>query len=416
MPIQGPVVIVAERPAPDLVNALAEAGAFPVVEARPLEAMTAFAAANPSALVLADAGGLEAGVAAEIARLAKLHQPLLPVMACVAPDRRFAHPDFLPVPADVRPGRLIARLQAALRIRAGHATLLGRSHMLTTRGIAVPEFPAGDPLDDATVLVAGRGRSYPALSVAVGGHAGLIGALSLDAAARALRAREVDGIVIGDGFSPKMVDAFLTVLAEDSRFRDLPVGMLGGAAFDFDHELSNFTGLDDPEILVDHILPFVRLHAFEARLKRMLASLDTEGLLDPDTGLLKEDAFLRDLTRAVRDSGHRGVGLSIARFTFTDELDRRASMDAARLVSRLVRAIDFGCRDDDGSIVVVFTETDLRHAHVVARRIASVLKHTMLQPGDTPVAPSVTLATMKSSDNIATLMARVASAGVLAAE
>lgn len=416
MPIQGPVVVVAETPAPDLVNALAEAGAFPVVEARPPEAMTAFAAANPAAMVLADAAALDAGVSAEIARLAKLHQPMLPVMARIAPDARFASPEFLPVPSDVRPGRLIARLQSALRIRAGHATLLGRAHMLTSRGIAMPDFPAGDPLEDATVLVAGRGRSYPALSVAVGGHAGLIGALSLETAARCLKSRDIDGIVIGDGFSPKMIDAFLTVLAEDSRFRDLPVAMLGGGKFDFDHELPNFTGLDDPQILVDHLLPFVRLHAFEERLKRMLKSLDTEGLLDPDTGLLKEDAFLRDLNRAVSDSGHRGVGLSIARFSFPDQFDRRASLDAARLVSRLVRAIDFGCRDDDGSIVVVFTETDLRHAHVVARRIASVLKHTMLHPGDTPVAPSVTLATMKSSDNIATLMARVAGASVLAAE
>ena len=148
----------------------------------------------------------------------------------------------------------------------------------------------------------------------------------------------------------------------------------------------------------------------------MLKSLDTDGLLDPDTGLLNQDAFLRDLNRALRDSAQRGVGLSIARFNFPDRFDRRASLDAARLASRLVRNIDFGCRDDDGSIVVVFTETDLRHAHVVARRIASVLKHTMLHPGDTPIAPSVTLATMKSSDNIATLMARIAGAGVLAAE
>jgi hypothetical protein len=414
MSIQGPVVVVAEKPAPELANALAEAGAFPVVEALPSEAMTAFAAANPAAIVLADAETLDHPVAFELARLTRLHQPLLPVMARVAADRRFGASDFLPVAADTR--RLIGRLQAALRIRAAHATLVGRTHMLTSRGVAVSEFPVGEPLDDATILVAGRGRSHPALSVAVGGHAALVGALSLENAAKSLKSRDVDGIVIGDGFSPKMVDAFLSVLAEDSRFRDLPVSMLGGASFDFDHELPNFSGLDDPEVLVDHLLPYVRLHAHETRVRRMLQSLDTEGLLDPDTGLMKEEAFLSELNRATRDSGHRGVGLSIARFAFPDQFDRRATVDAARLVSRLVRGIDFGCRDDDGSIVVVFTETDLRHAHVVARRIASVLKHTMLHPGDVPIAPSVTLATMKSSDNVASLMARVAGLPVLAAE
>jgi GGDEF domain-containing protein len=290
--------------------------------------------------------------------------------------------------------------------------------MLSSRGGAVPEFPAGDPLDDATVLVAGRGRSYPALSTAIGEHAGLIGALSLETAARCLKSRDIDGIVIGDGFSARMLEAFLTVVAEDARFRDLPIAMLHGAAFNFDGELPNFAGFDDPEILVDHFLPFARLHAFEMRVKRMLKSLDAEGLLDPATGLLTEEAFLRELNRALRDSGHRGVGLSIARFSFPEQRDRRTNLDAARLVSGLVRNIDFGCRDDDGSIVVVFTETDLRHAHVVARRIASVLKHTMLRPDDAqaPIAPSVTLATMKSSDNIATLMARVAGGSVLAAE
>ena len=45
-----------------------------------------------------------------------------------------------------------------------------------------------------------------------------------------------------------------------------------------------------------------------------------------------------------------------------------------------MRQVDFACREADNSIFAVFTETDLRAAHVVARRIASVLKNTMLEP------------------------------------
>ena len=111
----------------------------------------------------------------------------------------------------------------------------------------------------------------------------------------------------------------------------------------------------------------------------MLASLDAKGMLDPDTGLLAHDAFWRDLNRAVGDAEKRGVGLSIARFSF-ESGDRRISLDAARLVGRLMRQVDFACREADNSIFAVFTETDLRAAHVVARRIASVLKNTMLEP------------------------------------
>ncbi len=67
-------------------------------------------------------------------------------------------------------------------------------------------------------------------------------------------------------------------------------------------------------------------------------------------------------------------------------------------------------------MLIVFTETDLRHAHVIARRIAGALKDTMLQlDRQQPMAPAVTLATLKSSDTVTSLLARV-SAPAIAAE
>jgi hypothetical protein len=71
-----------------------------------------------------------------------------------------------------------------------------------------------------------------------------------------------------------------------------------------------------------------------------------------------------------------------------------------------VRDIDFACREQDGAIIAAFTETDLRSAHVVARRLASVLKHTVLS-SEQSLKPTVTLATLKPSDNLSTLVARV---------
>jgi hypothetical protein len=74
-----------------------------------------------------------------------------------------------------------------------------------------------------------------------------------------------------------------------------------------------------------------------------------------------------------------------------------------------VRNIDFACREQDGSILAAFTETDLRSAHVVARRIASVLRQTMVSPGRDrrSIRPTITLATFKPTDNVSTLVARV---------
>src|SRR5262249_53825461 len=224
----------------------------------------------------------------------------------------------------------------------------------------------------------GRGGSYPALSVAIGERVGLIGALSVETAARYLNARDVEGVVIGDGLGPRVVEALLTVLAEDARFRDLPVGMLNNTAVD-EERLPNLVRLGGDAVrLVEHVLPFVRLQAFERQLKRVLKSLETEGVIDPDTGLLGATAFWRDLDRAVQETEQTGGALSVARFSFEGLADRRAHVDAARLFSRLVRNIDFACREQDGSILAAFTETDLRSAHVGARRIASVLRDPML--------------------------------------
>ena len=53
-------------------------------------------------------------------------------------------------------------------------------------------------------------------------------------------------------------------------------------------------------------------------------------------------------------------------------------IDALFDPSRLVRNVDFACRDRDGSILAAFTDTDLRSAHVVARRLAGTLRQSIV--------------------------------------
>ena len=416
MALQGPFAVIADSPAPDVVDALRAAGGFPIVETTWTDAQQALASVEPEAVILAEPGADRFRPAALAELLGEQRQKgaglYMPVIARTRDDGASAVADTLAIAANASPQRLIRRLSTALRIRTLHGTVLRRTRTLASRGEQLPELSTGDPLDEATVLVAGRGRSYPALSVALGERVGVVGALSVESAARALKARDVDGVVIGEGFGPKIVEALLTVLAEDVRFRELPVAVLGShpAVIEpFTIELANLERIaEGPQRLVERFLPYVRAHAFGQRLKRMLKSLDAKGMLDPDTGLLAHDAFWRDLNRAVDDAEKRGVGLSIARFSF-DGGDRRVSLDAARLVGRLMRQVDFACREADNSIFAVFTETDLRAAHVVARRIASVLKNTMLAPDNEKggVDTAVTLATLKPTDSVDSLIARV---------
>jgi len=413
MSLQGPILVIADNSG--LAQALADAGAFPIVESSWAGARTALGEVKPSAIVASAPAAAETDAAMALAERAAKLTPFVPFMSRVSDGATVAMPHAMAVEESASPARVVARLSAALRLRTLHATTLSRARALKEERNIVAELPAGDPLDDATVLLMGRGRHHATLSVAVGERMGVIGALSVETAARCLTARDIDGIVIGEGLGAPAVDAFLTILADDSRFRDLPVALLGSG-----HDIAalpNFVSACDPMVLLSHVTPLVRLHAFETALKRLLASIECKGMLDPHTGLLRSDAFGRALDLAIEDAAGRGAVFSLARFSFDEPIDRRSSIDAARLVSRLMRDSDFACRQDDGSILFVFGDTELRHAHVVARRLASVLKHTMVRPNreQQGVSPSITLATLKPSDTALTLLTRVAPRSVAAA-
>jgi hypothetical protein len=162
----------------------------------------------------------------------------------------------------------------------------------------------------------------------------------------------------------------------------------------------------DPARVAANALPLIRQHAFEAHLSRTLRSIDAGGLLDPRTGLLMPAAFNRDFATAVHQTLSRGGGLSVARFAF-DPAQQRAQLDGARILSRLMRQMDFGTVQEHGSVIVVFAETDLRTAHLIARRLSSVMRHTTHGKRDTRSEPVVTLATMLPDDSATSLLARL---------
>ena len=416
MALQGPFVVVADSPGAGVVGALRAAGAFPIVETSWAEAAAAVVSVDPEGLVLANTCSEDVSFGALAAALQRrssaTSSAFLPVVARAREDGVIVLPDALAIAPNMPAERFVGRLSSALRIRMLHATVLRRTRVLAARGELLPELPGSDPLDEATVLLAGRGRSFPALSVGIGERVGLVGALSIESAARTLNARDIDGLVIGEGFSQRIVELLLTALAEDVRFRDLPVAALGAYASVVERFAGHLPNLEllaeGPQRLVDRFLPLVRLHAFGARLRRMLKSLDAKGLIDPATGLLAHEAFWRDLNRAVDAAKKCGVALSIARFSF-DGSNRRNALDAARLLGRLLRQVDFACQDADNSIFAVFTETDLRAAHVIARRVASVLKHSAMTSDSkhVEVDTAVTLATLRPTDSADSLVARI---------
>jgi len=382
-------------------SALGDAQIFPIIDTTWTDAPHAVEQLQPAAVVVAMSGNVEPGFE-PLAKQIAARQPYLPLIAI---DPRMALPENA-IPFSQTGDnfdRLSARLSAALRVRTLHTTVMRR---LDDDPAERQQLSDTDTVRDATVLLIGRGAAYPALSVSLGERMGVVGALSIEAAAKHLNARDIDGIILGEGFSGRVMDAFLTVLTEDARFRNLPVVVTADGltpAYNLPN-LEFITGA--PDHIAANALPLIRQHALEAHLSRTLRSIDADGLLDARSGLLTSAAFDRDLATTVYQTLSRGGGLSLARFAF-DPAHERAQLDGARILSRLMRQMDFGAAQDDGSVIVAFAETDLRTAHMIARRLASVMRHTSHGKRDAQSEPAVTFATLQPNDSAKSLLARL---------
>ena len=398
---QGPIIVVSTPARRSLATALGNAQIFPIIDTSWADASLAVQQLQPAAVLVVMSAAGEPGFG-PLAKQIAVRQPYLPLIVI---DPGMALPENAIPFSQIGDNfdRLTARLRAALRVRTLHATVMRR---LDDDPAHPKQLSDTDPVRDATVLLIGRGGAYPALSVSLGERMGVLGALSIEAAAKHLNARDIDGIILGEGFSGRVMDAFLTVLAEDARFRNLPVVVTAdGLTLTYDlPNLEFITGA--PERIAANASPLIRQHALEAHLSRTLRSIDADGLLDARSGLLTAAAFHRDLATAVYQTLSRGGGLSVTRFAF-DPGHERAQIDGARILSRLMRQMDFGAVQDDGSVIVAFAETDLRTAHMIARRLASVMRHTSHGNRDAKSEPVVTLATLQPNDSAKSLLARL---------
>ena len=397
----GPLLIVSRSSRPSLTAALDAAQILPTMEARWDAAAGIISRVQPAA-VLAVMEGADASEMRAVSQHLDARKPYVPLIA-IAPGERTLPDNAIPLHGSDNTDRLLARLRAALRVRTLHTTVLRR---LDEKKAPDATMPDTDPLSDATVLLLGRGGSLPGLSVALGERMAVVGALSIEAAAKHLSSRDIDGIVLGEGFSPRVVDAFLAVLAEDTRFRNLAVVVTANQPAPL-QELANLEIIAGaPAHIAASALPLIRQHAFEARLNRTLRAIEAGGMLDPQTGLLTRTAFARDFATAVSQTQKSGGSLAVARFAF-DPVSPRAQYDGARIISRLMRRMDFGTHEDNGSVIVVFAETDLRSAHAIARRLSSVMRHTSHGKRDARTEPAITIAALQPGDTARTLLARV---------
>src|ERR1700740_2792702 len=117
MSLQGPFVVIADSPAPDVIDALRAAGGFPIIEANWTDAQSALSSVEPEAVVLAescpDRVNTEAlaGVLGE--QRNKTGGLYTPVIARIRDDEVPPIPDALAIATQTPPARLVRRLTAA---------------------------------------------------------------------------------------------------------------------------------------------------------------------------------------------------------------------------------------------------------------------------------------------------------------
>ena len=419
MSLSGPIVLVSDTANAELAAHLRGRGNLLVNESLWALAPAAIKAGGPAALIL-DETRWDPDVVEPLKNaVASAREPYLPVLARASPLGGPVFGGALPIAASASPERVLARLQWVLRLRGLHAAVLyhlaSNGSSADVRASTHPDAPS----NPATVLVIGRGRNYRELAAATGERARLISTLCIENAARFLCARDIDGIVIGDGFAPHTLQAFAIALSQDARFRELPIGLVATVQPpDEWNALPNFERLSGraPEVM-DYMMPLVHLHAYAGRLRRQLAAMESGGLLDPHTGLYTPDAFLREFERIVDDARERRAALSLARFSFAPQPERAVDDRAARQVIRLARPTDIAGRAEDGSILLAFPNTGLGNAHALVRRIGHTLSGSL--PGvdqqDIRFDPQVTLAVFKPGDSVESLIARVSEDSAVAA-
>src|SRR5436305_966907 len=127
MSLQGPILIVANKPAAGLAQAFTDAGAFLIVEVSWAGAKTAAAEVNPAAIVLTEPGPADEAAAAALAQHVANAVPFVPMLMRVRDDMAPPFDNVVPVSSDAPVAQLIARVSATLRLRTLHSTVISRA-------------------------------------------------------------------------------------------------------------------------------------------------------------------------------------------------------------------------------------------------------------------------------------------------
>ena len=144
MSLQGPILIVAGRPAGALAQAFTDAGATPVIEASWAGAVTAFTEAKPATVVIPEPDSDNPLAVEALSMLIADAVPHTPAIVRVRDDQMPAIAHAIAISDDASVEQMIAKVASAQRLRTLHSTVLVRAQALQEERNIIAELPSGD--------------------------------------------------------------------------------------------------------------------------------------------------------------------------------------------------------------------------------------------------------------------------------
>ena len=296
--------------------------------------------------------------------------------------------------APVSPAQVSGRINSLVRLSTMHEELVRRLNTSAKYGVDAPADVAPPRIvSDASVLVVGATRDFPAIEEALAKDATLVGALTATTALDYMMRRDFDAIIVDLNGTPEPFLEMARSARMNSQLYNTPIVMLaapddiGNPARAFENGYTDVLGKPiDQHELHGRVMSLVRELRFRDSLRHIYSQARHMATSDGLTGLYSKGFLLEHLRAVLNDSSRWNEAVSLAFFEIVNMpaindqhgyvIGDRIIRQVGEMMGMLVRGEDLTARYSGPRFVVVLPDTAPEYADVAVRRIIGVVNYT----------------------------------------
>ncbi len=296
--------------------------------------------------------------------------------------------------APVSGAQLCGRVNSLIRLNVMHDELVRRLNTSAQYGVDAPANVAPPRMvSDATILVVGATRDFPAIEQSLSKDATLVGALTATTALDYMARRNFDAVIVDLNGDPAPFLEMARAARRNSQLYNTPILLLApeDALENSEAPFANgytdvlFKPINQTE-LNRRVMSFVRELRFRDSLRHIYSQARHMATSDGLTGLYSKGFLLEHLRSMLRDTIQRQDEMSLAfleirnmaaindRFGYV--IGDRIIRQAGEMMGMLVRGEDLSARYSGPRFVVALPGTAPKFADIAVRRIVGVINFT----------------------------------------